>query len=121
MTVQLCVTYPFGTLVRLTASFTRPPTDTEITDGTAADADDWQPVDPDTVTAKTLDPDGVVEQYDYLGSPVGGVVRTDVGEYYVALTPAIAGTWTFRFESTGNGAAANEHTFKVAQTAFAII
>lgn len=117
--VQLCVTFPFGSLVRISASFTRPPTQTEIDDGTAEDVDDWQPVDPDTVSAKTKDPAGNVEQYDYLGSPTGELVRDAVGEYHVDITPATAGQWYYRFESTGNGAAANEDRFKVAESAFA--
>lgn len=117
MSVQLCVTYAFGSLIRLTASFTRPPTQDEIDDGTAADSSDWQPVDPDTVSAKVLDPNGGATTHAFNDSPAD-IVNDDVGDYHLDLTPAIAGTWTFRFESTGNGAAANEHTFKVDTTAF---
>jgi hypothetical protein len=117
MLVQLCVTFPFGSLVRLSASFTRPPTQAEIDAGTALDADDWQPVDPDTVSAKLKDPADVITLHDYIGSPAD-IVRDDIGEYHLDVTPTVAGTWTFRFESTGDGQAANEATFKVDETAF---
>lgn len=115
---HLTVTYLSGSLIGLEASFTRPPTQDEIDDSTADDADDWQPVDPDTVSFLTKDPNGDVEQYDYLGSPPGDVVRDDVGEYHLNISPTIAGTWTYRVESTGNGQAANEQTFVIQASAF---
>lgn len=118
MAVQLCVTFPFGTLVRLSAVFRRPPTDAEIADGTAADADDWQKVDPGTVSAKVRDPLDNVDQYDYLGSPSGELVRDGVGEYHLDLTPELAGTWFYRFWGTGDGQSADEDKFKVATTSF---
>lgn len=117
MSVQLCITFPFATVVRLSALFLREPTQDEIDDGTAADADDWQPVDPATVTAKLLDPDGNVTIHAFEDSPAD-IVRLDVGDYYLDVVPTVAGLWTFRFESTGEGAAADEKTFKVATTAF---
>lgn len=117
--VQLCVTFPFGSLVRLRASFTRAPTQGEIDDGTAEDTNDWLPVDPDTVAAQTKNPNGDFYQYDYNGSPVGELIRDDVGEYHVDVSADVAGTWYFRFYSTGNGEAANEERFKVAESVFA--
>jgi hypothetical protein len=117
-TVQLCVTFLAGSLVVLSASFKRPPTQQEIDDDTAEDADDWQPVDPDTVTAKLMDPAAVVTVHDYLSSPGADIVRDDVGEYHLDLTPTVAGLWTFGFYSTGVGQAAAEGTFRVAASAF---
>lgn len=117
MTVQLAITFPLGTLVRLSASFTREPTQEEIDDGTADDADDWQPIDPDTVSARVLAPDATVSLHDYLGSPED-IERDDVGEYHLDITPEQAGVWYFRFESTGDGSAADEHSFTVAASAF---
>lgn len=118
MLAQLCVTYPFGSTVRISAVFTRPPTDEEIEAETAADADDWQLTDPTTVIAKTKAPSGNVDTYDYLGSPLGELVRGSLGLYYVDLAPAESGTWYYRFEATGEGAAAGDASFKVAESVF---
>jgi hypothetical protein len=112
---QLCVSFPFGSLVRLTAVFTREPTDEEIADGTAEDTDDWQPVDPDVVTAWVRDPDDNVTDHAYEDSP-SDIERDDVGEYHLDLTPDLAGTWYYGFISTGSGAAAKEHRFVVEPT-----
>lgn len=117
MTVQLGITFPFGTLVRLTASFTREPTQEEIDDGTADDADDWQPIDPDTVSARVMAPDATVTNHDYLGSP-NDIENDGVGEYHLDVTPDQAGRWYFRFESSGDGQAANEHYFDVDASVF---
>jgi hypothetical protein len=118
MPVQLCVAFPIGSLVRVTALFTRAPTAGEIDDGTASDVTDWQPIDPDTVTAFVMAPDATVTEYEYTGDPVVGVIRDDVGSYHVDLTPDAAGVWNFRFVSTGNGQAASEHRFEVAASVF---
>lgn len=117
MHVQLAIAFPQGSLVVLRASFTRPPTADEITAGTAVDSDDWQPIDPDTVAAQVKDPAAAVTDHAYLDSP-GDIVRDAIGEYHLDVTPSVPGKWYFRFESTGVGQAANEHTFTVAESAF---
>jgi autotransporter translocation and assembly factor TamB len=116
-TCQLTVTFPFRSLIWLTAEFKRPPTDAEILDGTAANADDWQLVDPDTVSAKVKAPDDTITNHDWLGSPAD-ITHDSTGKFHLAVTPDQEGEWFFRFESTGNGQAANEHHFKVAATEF---
>jgi hypothetical protein len=113
--VQLRITYRIGSLVVLRASFTRPPTADEITAGTACDVDDWQPVDPDTVSAWLLAPDETQTLHDYLGSPED-IVRDDVGEYHLDVTPDQSGVWYFGFVSTGVGQAAGEFQFSVEAT-----
>lgn len=117
MAVQLTAKFSLGTLVMLSATFTRPPTDEEIDDGTAVDADDWQPVDPTTVTAKVKDPSGTITEHAYADSPAD-IIREDVGVYRLDITPDAAGTWYFRFASTGDGQAAGEHNFVIATSAF---
>lgn len=128
--LQVCVSFTIGALVRLRASFTRPPTQAEIDDGTAADADDWQPMDPDTITAKvgkvvagTMDPLTITD-HAYTDSPAD-IVRDDVGEYHLDITADSANVgkpalnyWSFRFQSQGTGQAAEEGRFRVNESAF---
>lgn len=118
MGVQLCITVPFGSVVRLSAIFTRPPTEAEILAGTAADENDWQLDDPDTVYVKVKDPTGNVDQYDYLGSPSGELVRDDVGEYHLDFVANVSGRWFYQWTGTGAVAATNEDRFTVAPTEF---
>ena len=108
----------------LRAAFTREFTQAEIDDGTAADADDWQPVDPDQVTAKVglTDTSGDVDPltvtlHDWLGSP-NDIVRDDVGLFHLDFTPNADGKWCFRFEGIGAGQSAAEHTFIVNPSKF---
>lgn len=126
----LTVSFLTGTLITFTASFKRPPTQLEIDDGTASDADDWQPVDPDTVTARvgmvvdgTMDP-LTISEHAYLNSP-GDIVRDDVGEYHVDVTAGAANVgaretnyWKYKWESFGNGQAVNEGAFRVLPSEF---
>lgn len=129
-TAQLAVSFPQGTLVRLSVSFTRRPTQDEIDDGTAVDADDWQPVDPDVVTAKvgqvvagTMDAMTITD-HAYANSPAD-IERDSVGEYHLDITadganvgkPAL-NYWSFRFESQGTGQAAAEGRFLVDASPF---
>jgi len=116
--VKLTITFPFGSMVRLSAIFTRAPTQAEIDDETACDAADWQPVDPETVSLKVKDPALDVEFHDYIGSPAD-ITRDGVGLYHFDLTPDQVGKWYYRWESTGLGQAANESGFIVAATEFA--
>ena len=130
MTVQLAAAFPTGTLVRLLASFTRAPTQEEIDDGTATNADDWQPMDPDEVTAKVgkviagVMDDETITEHAYLNSPTD-IVRTAVGEYYLEITAGSANVgkrelnhWRYRFEGVGNGQSANEYYFVVEGSSF---
>ncbi len=130
MSVQLAIAFQIGTLIRLTAAFTREPTPLEIADGTADDADDWQPIDPDTVEARVgkvvagvMDP-MTITQHAYLNSP-SDIVRDDVGLYHLDYTAVSANVgkvdenyWAYRFESTGTGQAADESRFLVAESVF---
>lgn len=117
MRVQHSITFPYGTLVRLEAAFTRRPTPEEIEDGTAKDAHDMLPIDPDTVIAKVMHPDGTTSAHAYEDSPAD-IVRDGVGEYRLDITADAAGQWTFRFEGSGNGQAGKEHIFHVEPSAF---
>lgn len=112
-TPQLCVAFPLGQALHLEVEFTRPPTDEELADGTAADADDWQFADPDEVRAsvvRVVNGEAVPEtltQHAYLDSP-SDIVRDEVGKYHLAITPELANTgrpnvdyWAWKFEGTG--------------------
>lgn len=117
-TVQHTLTFKLGTLVRLSASFTRPPTAEEIADGTACDADDMQPVDPDGVVAKVLRPgETIPSEHAYLDSP-DDIVRDDTGQYHLDVSADAAGEWAYRFEGSGTAQSANEHAFKVSESRF---
>jgi hypothetical protein len=128
----LTVAFMTGTKVRLECSFRRPPTEAEVTDGTACNADDWQPIDPDTVTAKvgkvvngTMDEGTISEHVYLLTPPPDDIQRDDVGEYHLNIT---AGTpneggkehnyWSYRWESFGNGQAVVEGMFRVLPSKF---
>lgn len=100
--VELCVAFPKGSLVRLTASFTNAIGD---------------PIDPDVVSARVRTPGGVVTEHTFGDSP-GDIATDGVGEYHLDVIATQAGEWWFRFESSGNGQAANEHKFTVSPSAF---
>lgn len=132
MTAPLALTVSFltGALVRLSASFKRPPTQEEFDDGTACDADDWQPVDPDVVTARVgMVVDGTMDamtisEHAYSESPAD-IVKDDVGEYHVDVTAGAANVgaresnyWKYRWESFGNGQAVSEGAFRVLPSDF---
>lgn len=88
-------THDLGDLVRLSASFST------VATGAA--------VDPDVVKLTVKNPDGDITTKTY---PVG-ITKSATGEYYSDVDADVAGTWYFRFWSTGNGQAANEGTFEV--------
>lgn len=100
--IELCITFPKGSLVRLAASFT--------------DAN-GDPIDPDAVTARVRDPFGGVTEHAFDNSPAD-IVNDAVGEYHVDVTATYAGEWWFRFESSGTGQAAAEHRFVVSASVF---
>ncbi len=93
--------YDLGDQVRLSAAFTD-------ADGAA--------VDPTVVTVKYSDPTGSVTDLDY-GVDLA-VTRTTTGAYYVDFVPHTAGTWRYRWESSGAVTAAAEGEFQVRRSSF---
>jgi hypothetical protein len=126
----LTVAFMTGTKVRLECSFRRPPTEAEVTDGTACNADDWQPIDPDAVTARVgkvvndvMDED-TITNHSYLDSPTD-IERESVGEYFLNIVAGTANEggkehnyWSYRWESFGNGQAVVEGMFRVLPSKF---
>lgn len=94
-------TYDKGDLVRISGAFA-------TADGTA--------VDPDAVLCETLDPAGVTTAYTY--GTDAELTRDSAGHYHLDIDAGQAGVWYYRFYSTGNGQAADEGTFIVAQSNF---
>lgn len=68
-------------------------------------------IDPDAVSITIKAPDGTVTSYVY-GTDIE-VVRDGVGLYHMDVDANQAGTWFYRFESTGVGQAAEERRFIV--------
>jgi len=102
MTVgRLTLIFPLGALVRLAGSFSDP------NDETIA-------IDPTTVAVRVKTPGGVETAYSYPAS----VVRDAAGAYHFDVDANAAGTWCYRWESTGTGQAAAEAQFKVGASAF---
>ena len=73
-------------------------------------------IDPTTVTFKVREPSGDVVAYVY--STDAEVVRDGEGNYHVDVSATEAGTWHYRYESTGTGQAAGENEFEVRVSAF---
>ncbi len=73
-------------------------------------------VDPATVTFKVKDPNGDVTTYLY--DTDAQVIKQDTGIYYVDVSVDKAGTWYYRFNSTGTSQAAGETAFTVAVSQF---
>lgn len=63
-----------------------------------------------TVVCEVKDPSGVVTT-PATSTPSAGV-------YYAYVTVTAAGTWHYRFESTGTTIAASEDSFEVSETQF---
>lgn len=89
--------YAIGNLVRCTAEFRDP---------TGLDA----LVDPSTVTFKLKTPTGT--------ATTSTPTHDSTGRYHADVNVTEAGTWSYRFESTGTYQAAQEGTFYVEQGAF---
>ena len=88
-----------GDLVRVTAAFTDPADDT--------------PVDPDDVLLDVRKGDGSTATHAFSTSPAT-VVKDSVGNYHADLdTTGLAGTWHYRWYSTGAGQAAEHNVFTV--------
>lgn len=90
-----------GDVVRVAAKFT----DTAGTD-----------VDPTTVVFKVRKPDGAKTTYTY---GVGATIaKSSVGDYYVNFELADPGTYTFRWQGSGNYQGAVELTQAVSRSVF---
>jgi uncharacterized protein YfaS (alpha-2-macroglobulin family) len=72
-------------------------------------------IDPTTVRFKFTKPNGVQTTYLYLTDVQ--LVRDSTGNYHVDISADLPGEWYYRWESTGNGQAAEDHQFTVAPSA----
>lgn len=81
--------YDIGDVARLTAAFTG----------------DAGPVNPTTVTLRVKRPSGTTSTVTH--------TNPAVGSYQADLPIDEAGNWSYRWQSTGVGAAAEEDTFRV--------
>jgi uncharacterized protein YfaS (alpha-2-macroglobulin family) len=68
-------------------------------------------IDPQTVKVYVKNPSGVLTMKTYLTNPE--VVRESTGRYYMDVDANVVGRWTYRFESSGTGQAADERDFVV--------
>lgn len=93
-------TYDIGDLVRVSAVFTN-------SAGTA--------IDPTAVYVKYRTPAGVTTTLTY-GVDVA-LVKDSVGHYHADISITAAGTWRYRWYSTGTGQASEEHYLKARQQA----
>ncbi len=93
--------YDLGDQVRLSATFTD-------VDGAA--------VDPTVITVKWAAPNGAVTDLTY-GVDLN-VTQEETGVFYVDFVPDAAGTWAYRWESSGTVTAAAEGAFMVRRSAF---
>ena len=73
-------------------------------------------IDPAVVRFKVKSPSNVVTSYLY--GTNSQLVKLAVGKYYVDVSVAEAGTWFYRFYSTGTNQAAAETEFVVARSQF---
>ena len=93
--------YQRGDLVRCTASFA-------TSAGVATD--------PTAVRFQVRDPANVTTEYVY--GTDAELVRSAAGAYYVDVNANQAGTWRYRFYSTGTGQAADEGAFRIKDSWF---
>lgn len=77
--------------------------------------DDGNLVDPDTVTFKTIDPNGAKATYVYTVD--AEVTRSSEGVYVATFNPNVGGRWHFRWETTG-GILVQEEDFIVQYSPF---
>jgi len=92
-------TYDLGDLVRCSGAFTN-------SSGTA--------IDPTSVYFAYKNPAGTLTTLEY--GVDGALVKDSTGNYHVDVSAASAGTWFYRFYSTGTGQAADEGSFYVNPT-----
>jgi hypothetical protein len=93
--------YDLGDLVRVSAAWTNAA-------GTA--------IDPTAVFAKYKDPSGSTTTLTY-GTDLA-LVKDSTGNYHVDIDANEAGTWRYRFYSTGTGQGAEEGNFYVSAGSF---
>jgi hypothetical protein len=93
--------YHVGDKVRCTGTFE-----------TAAGTD----TDPSAVFFKVETPSGTETTYTY--GTDAALVKSATGIYYVDVSITEAGTWHYRFYSTGTGQAAGEESFKAKDSFF---
>lgn len=72
--------------------------------------------DPATINFKYKKPDGTIVTYVY--GTNGQLVKDSTGNYHVDVDANAAGTWFYRFYSTGNAQAADEDEFRVLVSQF---
>lgn len=74
-------------------------------------------IDPAAVFFVLRTPDG--SEIEYLYGREADLKREEAGRYYIDIDCALAGTYYYRFYSTGAGQGAAEGAFKVERGAFA--
>lgn len=87
-------TYDIGDVVRVSNTFTQ----------------NAAVIDPGTVSLKVVAPDASFITYTYAGA---AIVKDSVGVYHVDVAITLAGTYRYRWVSTGTGAGAEESWFQV--------
>lgn len=91
--------YKVGQVVRLSGEFTNA---------------DRSALDPTHVNLTIIDPAGTNYKWVYGGGgPTALVQRASAGHYYYDQVLDVAGSWRYRWWSTGTGQTANEKTFDV--------
>ncbi len=80
---------------------------------------DGLPYDPTVVMVQVITPAGVQTNYTY-GTSGDGVqhITPNSGNYYKDVECSAAGTWKYRWHSTG-GLSADENEFEIHESAFA--
>jgi hypothetical protein len=68
-------------------------------------------IDPATVKVYVKNPAAVITIKTYITDPE--VVKESTGRYHMDVDANVVGRWTYRFESTGTGKAADERDFVV--------
>jgi len=77
---------------------------------------DAEGIDPSNVYFKFKEPSGEITTYTY--GTDAALVRDSIGDYHVDVDVDEAGTWYYRFYSTGTGQAAAESNFVVRASEF---
>ena len=90
--------FDIGDLIRLSAAFTDPNSNDD-------------PIDPSTVTVLWKDPAGTVTTKIYLTD--AEVIRASLGNFHADVDMDTAGEWSSRWEGSGTGQAAEEHSWIV--------
>lgn len=94
-------TYDVGALVKLSATYVN---------------EAGRALDPDQVFLQVKFPNGTIQTFVYGVDPI---VRDGVGAYHYEVSASVAGTFYYRWYSTGAGQAARETFFAVNRSQFA--